>query len=58
MRLIPYTQRDLLEYASITRRRLTDGAMTVDKLCDTIVRNSNNSAANLLLASVGDSAGG
>ena len=46
---------DLLEYAPVTRARITDGpigrmgAMTIEELCEAMVVVSDNTAANLLL---------
>ena len=56
-RRIPYGERDLLDYAPITKARVGEGAMPVEDLCDAIVRHSDNTAANLLLATVGGPAG-
>jgi beta-lactamase class A len=56
-RTIAYDDRDLLDYAPITRARVAAGAMPVEDLCDAIVRHSDNTAANLLLATVGGPAG-
>jgi beta-lactamase class A len=56
-RLIPYTQKDLLEYAPVTRAHLQQGAMTVGDLCAAAIEVSDNTAANLLLAQIGGPAG-
>jgi beta-lactamase class A len=56
-RLIPYTQKDLLEHAPVTRAHLQQGAMTVGDLCAAAVEVSDNTAANLLLAQIGEAAG-
>jgi beta-lactamase class A len=56
-RLIPYSQKDFLEYAPVTRTRLQQGAMTVGDLCAAAVEVSDNTAANLLLAQIGGPAG-
>lgn len=56
-RRIPYTQKDLLEYAPVTQAHLGDGAMTVGDLCAAAIEVSDNTAANLLLAQIGGPAG-
>jgi beta-lactamase class A len=56
-RAIPYTQKDLLEYAPVTRAHAQEGAMTVGDLCAAAIEVSDNTAANLLLAQVGEAAG-
>jgi beta-lactamase class A len=54
---VPYGPADLVEYAPITSAHLSEGAMTVDALCEAAVTRSDNVAANLLLARVGGPAG-
>jgi beta-lactamase class A len=56
-RLISYNQKDLLEYAPVTRAHVQEGAMTVGDLCAAAVELSDNTAANLLLAQIGGPAG-
>lgn len=56
-RMVPYSQADLLEYAPVTRAHVSDGAMNVSALCDAAVTLSDNTAANLLLASIGGPTG-
>jgi len=56
-RLIPYSQKDLLEYAPVTRAHLRQGAMVVGDLCAAAIEVSDNTAANLLLAQIGEAAG-
>jgi len=51
-RRIPVTSADLLEYAPVTRQH-AGGEMTVAELCEAAVTLSDNTAANLLLASMG-----
>jgi beta-lactamase class A len=55
--LISYGEKDLLEYAPVTRAHVGRGAMTVGDLCAAAVELSDNAAANLLLAQVGGPAG-
>ena len=56
-RTISYAQGDLLEYAPVTRANVATGGMTVRALCEAAVSLSDNTAANLLLASAGGPAG-
>jgi len=51
--VIPYSARDLLDYAPITRARVGDGGLSVAELSAAAVRHSDNTAANLLLRRVG-----
>ena len=48
-----YGPRDLLDYAPATKEHLPEGGMTVSALCAASVELSDNTAANLLLASIG-----
>ena len=52
-RFIPYTKADLLEYAPITREHVNEGGMTLAALCAAAVEYSDNTAANLLLQTIG-----
>jgi beta-lactamase class A len=52
-RRIAFTKADLLEYAPVATARLGEGSLSVVELCDASVTISDNTAANLLLASVG-----
>jgi beta-lactamase class A len=56
-RVIPYGAADLLDYAPVTRAHVAEGRMTVDGLTAAAVEQSDNTAANLLLATVGGPAG-
>lgn len=51
-RRIRYTKRDLVEYSPVTELHLADG-MTVAELCNATITMSDNTAANLLLSSIG-----
>ena len=51
-RRIPIAQADLLSYAPVTKSHLDTG-MTVAELCEAAITLSDNTAANLLLASFG-----
>ena len=50
---IPYTTADLLDWAPITKKHVSDGAMTVERLCAAAIEYSDNTAANLLLDLLG-----
>jgi beta-lactamase class A len=56
-RPVPFGPRDLLDYAPVTRERVGEGAMSVSALCAAAVEYSDNTAANLLLATVGGPGG-
>lgn len=51
-RRIKYNQNDLIEYSPITEQHITDG-MTVGELCEATITMSDNTAANLLLTTIG-----
>jgi beta-lactamase class A len=50
---LTYGATDLLPYAPQTRAHLSDGAMSIEDLCAAAVEESDNTAANLLLARLG-----
>lgn len=52
-RRIAYTNADLLDYAPITRKNVESGGMTLDALCAAAIEYSDNTAANLLLKTLG-----
>ena len=52
-RMIHYTEADLLDYAPITRAHVHEGQLSVSALCAAAIQYSDNTAANLLLASIG-----
>lgn len=56
-RRISFTKADLLEYAPVTTARVGEGSLTLAELCDASVTISDNTAANLLLATMGGPAG-
>jgi len=56
-RRIPYGEADLLAHAPITTAHVDEGSMTVEALCDAAITYSDNTAANLLLATIGGPAG-
>jgi beta-lactamase class A len=51
--MLAYTEADLLEYAPVTRAKLSQGALNVEELARAAVVVSDNTAANLLLAKTG-----
>lgn len=51
-RRIKYQQHDLVEYSPVTEQHINDG-MTVGELCDAAITMSDNTAANLLLTTIG-----
>lgn len=52
-RRLPYGKADLLAYAPVTTARAAEGGLTMGELCAAAVEVSDNTAANLLLASIG-----
>lgn len=56
-RHVIFTKADLLEYAPVTRAHVGQGYMTVEGLCEAAIEYSDNTAANLLLGTLGAPAG-
>ena len=56
-RFVRYTEADLLSYAPVTKAQVRDGGMKLADLCAAAVGFSDNTAANLILASIGGPAG-
>ncbi len=56
-RVVPYGPGDLLEYAPIAKTHLGSGGMTLADLCAAAIDWSDNTAANLMLQSIGGPAG-
>ena len=56
-RWLSYGEVDLLEYAPVTKAHVEKGGMALQDLCAAAVEYGDNTAANLLLASVGGPAG-
>lgn len=52
-RRIAFGRADLLEYAPVTRAHVGLGFMTVEALCEAAIEYSDNTAANLLLKTIG-----
>jgi beta-lactamase class A len=56
-RRIAFTEADLLEYAPVTNAHVGEGGMTLGDLCHAAITVSDNTAANLILATYGGPAG-
>jgi beta-lactamase class A len=52
-RIVPFAATDLLEYAPLARQNTGKGGLPVAELCAGAVELSDNTCANLLLASIG-----
>ncbi len=52
-RFVPYGEAQLLEYAPVTRAHVKEGGMTLDGLGAAAIEQSDNTAANLLLETIG-----
>jgi beta-lactamase class A len=52
-RKIAYGPDDLLEWAPVTKQHVQEESMTVDALCAAAIEYSDNTAANLLLQTIG-----
>jgi beta-lactamase class A TEM len=51
-RRIQFSSRDIVEYSPVTEKHIADG-MTVGELCSATITISDNTAANLLLSTIG-----
>jgi beta-lactamase class A len=56
-RFIRYTQADILEYAPVTKQHVAEGGMRLGALCEAAIEQSDNTAGNLLLQTIGGPAG-
>jgi len=56
-RFVPYDETQLLSYAPVRRAHVKEGGMTLQALCAAAISQSDNTAANLLLESIGGSEG-
>ncbi len=56
-RFVPYDVKQILEYAPVTKDHLKEGGMTLGALCAAAIEQSDGTAANLLLDTIGDPAG-
>src|SRR5215213_8015058 len=52
-RFVQYGEAQLLEYAPVTRAHVKEGGMTLEALCAAAISLSDNTAANLLLETIG-----
>jgi beta-lactamase class A len=52
-RFVSYAASDILEYAPVTKAHLKDGGMTLGALCAAAIEQSDNTAGNLLLDTIG-----
>jgi beta-lactamase class A len=56
-RFVTYGPKDILEYAPVTKEHLKDGGMALGALCAAAVEQSDNTAGNLLLDTIGGPGG-
>ena len=56
-RFVSYGEKDILEYAPVTKEHLKDGGMTLGALCEAAIEQSDNTAGNLLLNAIGGPVG-
>ena len=56
-RFVSYGEKDILEYAPVTKAHLKDGGMTLEALCAAAIQQSDNTAGNLLLDTIGGPGG-
>jgi beta-lactamase class A len=56
-RFIRYGEKDILEYAPVTKAHLADCGMTLGALCAAAIEQSDNTAGNLLLDAIGGPVG-
>jgi beta-lactamase class A len=56
-RFMRYGAKDILEYAPVTKAHLNEGGMTLGALCAAAIEQSDNTAGNLLLDTIGGPAG-
>ncbi len=56
-RFVAYGPADLLPYAPVTRAHVGEGGMRLADLCAAAIEDSDNTAANLILARIGGPAG-
>jgi beta-lactamase class A len=56
-RFVSYEAKDILEYAPVTKAHLKDGGMALGALCAAAIAQSDNTAGNLLLDTIGGPVG-
>jgi beta-lactamase class A len=52
-RMVAYGKEDILEYAPVTKKHLKEDRMTLGDLCAAAIEQSDNTAGNLLLRTIG-----
>jgi beta-lactamase class A len=57
IRMVPYSEKDLIFTSPVTKSNVGQGAMSVGALCQAVLEVSDNTAAILLMRSVGGPAG-
>lgn len=56
-RRIAFTRADLLPYSPVTTARVGEGGLTLEELCAAMIQASDNTAANLVMETLGGPAG-
>jgi len=56
-RFVTYGAKDILEHAPVTKEHLKDGGMNLGPLCAAAIEQSDNTAGNLLLDTIGGQGG-
>ena len=56
-RFIKYSERDIMDWAPVTKKHLPKGGMRLEALCFAAVAYSDNTAGNLLLQALGGPSG-
>jgi beta-lactamase class A len=56
-RMVAYGKEDILEYAPVTKEHLKDGRMALGNLCAAAIEQSDNTAGNFLLRTIGGPSG-
>jgi len=56
-RFVSYSEKDILEYAPVTKAHLPKGGMKLGALCAAAIEQSDNTAGNLLLDTIGGPVG-
>src|ERR1043166_1070472 len=51
-RFVSYGEKDILEYAPVTKAHVKDGGMALSALCAAAIEQSDNTAGNLLLDTI------
>jgi beta-lactamase class A len=56
-RFVSYSEKDILEYAPVTKAHVPEGGMKLGALCAAAIEQSDNTAGNLLLDTIGGPVG-